>query len=246
MKQLEPKPINISEKYDANLRSYMVGIYSYMSAALGLTGLVAIFSAYSQTIIDLLYIVTDKQLVGLSPFGWIVAIAPIGISLIFSSGLNKMNILTVQMLFWLYSILLGLSLSSIFLIYTGESIANIFFITAITFGSMSLYGYTTKADLTSLGSFLFMGLIGLIITTLVNLFLKNSGLTFAISIIGVFIFIGLTAFDTQRIKNIYFVAETNDNELIAKVTIISALVLYLDFINMFMYLLQLFGKRKKE
>jgi len=153
-----------------------------------------------------------------------------------------MSAAKAQTVFWIFSGLMGISLSSILLIYTGDSIARVFFITSATFGAMSIYGYTTKRDLTKLGSFLFMGLIGIIIASLVNIFLKSSMMYFIISILGVLIFVGLTAYDTQKIKNMY--ASTDTGEMIGKKAVMGALTLYLDFINLFIMLLRLFGQRR--
>jgi uncharacterized protein len=159
-----------------------------------------------------------------------------------SYGINRMQASTAQAIFWVYAGVMGLSLASVFLVFTGESIARVFFITAGTFASMSLYGYTTQRDLSQWGSFLFMGLIGIIIASLVNIFLASSALTFAISVIGVLVFVGLTAYDTQQIKEMYF--ENDDAQTAGKKAVMGALRLYLDFINLFMMLLQLFGTRR--
>jgi uncharacterized protein len=159
-----------------------------------------------------------------------------------SYGINRMQASTAQAIFWVYAGVMGLSLASVFLVFTGESIARVFFITAGTFGAMSLYGYTTQRDLSQWGSFLFMGLIGIIIASLVNIFLASSALQFAISVIGVIVFVGLTAYDTQQIKEMYF--ENDDAQTAGKKAIMGALRLYLDFINLFMMLLQLFGTRR--
>src|SRR5690606_30635365 len=177
---------------------------------------------------------------GLSGLGWIVTLAPLGLVLWMSFGLERMSTSTAQLLFWVFSVAMGLSLSSIFLVYTGESIARTFFITAGTFGAMSLYGYTTKKDITGWGSFLFMGLIGIILASLVNLFLQSSGLAFAVSVIGVFIFIGLIAYDTQRLKMMYYQMGGNSAAL-GEVAIMGALSLYMDFINLFLHLLRFVG-----
>jgi FtsH-binding integral membrane protein len=229
---------------DAGLRAYMLRIYNYMASALALTGIVALFAANSPFFLSLLYQVNEAGLpVGISGFGWLVMFAPIGLVLWLSIGIERMSMFTAQALFWGYAGLLGLSLSSIFLTYTGESIARTFFVTAGTFGAMSLYGYTTKRDLTGMGSFLMMGLIGLLVASLVNIFLKSSGLAFATSVIGVLIFVGLTAWDTQKLKGMYYQVGGNAQAL-AKVSIMGALSLYMDFINIFMYLLRFMGERR--
>jgi FtsH-binding integral membrane protein len=173
---------------------------------------------------------------------WVVALSPLAFVLVLSFGINKLSVSTAQIVFWAFAAVMGLSLSSIFLVYTDASIAKVFFITAATFGAMSLWGYTTKRDLTGMGSFLMMGLIGLIIAMVVNIFLQSSMLEFAISAIGVLIFVGLTAYDTQRIKESYSASFGTD--VLAKGAIMGALSLYLDFINLFMMLLRLFGNRE--
>jgi FtsH-binding integral membrane protein len=173
---------------------------------------------------------------------WVVALAPLGVVMYMSFGIRGMSASRAQTLFWVFSFLMGLSLSTIFLQYTGASIARVFFITSITFGSMSIYGYTTKRDLTGLGSFLFMGLIGIIIASIVNIFMQSPAIYFAVSILGVLIFVGLTAYDTQKIKNMYMAYDSG--EVAAKKAIMGALTLYLDFINLFIMLLRLFGQRR--
>ena len=217
---------------DVGLRDYMLRIYNYMASGLALTGIVAYFFAQSG-----LYIAIAR-----TPLIWLVMLAPLGLVLWLSYGINRMQASTAQALFWVYAALMGVSLASVFLVFTGESVARVFFITAGTFGAMSLYGYTTQRDLSQWGSFLFMGLIGIIIASLVNIFLASSALQFAISVIGVIVFVGLTAYDTQQIKDMYF--ENDDDQTAGKKAIMGALRLYLDFINLFMMLLQLFGARR--
>ena len=220
--------------YDAGLREYMVKVYNFMAAALGISGLVAFLAASSPALMQTLF--------G-TPLAWVVMLAPLGFVFFFSYKLNSISAAKAQTYLWIYSALMGLSLASIFVIYTGTSIARVFFITASTFGAMSLYGYTTKKDLSGMGSFLMMGLIGLIIASLVNIFLKSSAMEFAISLIGVFIFIGLTAYDTQRIKQNYYHA-SGDSEMIGKMAVMGALNLYMDFINLFLMMLRFFGDRR--
>jgi FtsH-binding integral membrane protein len=169
-------------------------------------------------------------------------LAPLGVVLYMSAKINKMAASTAQTTFWVFASLMGISLSSIFLTYTGASITRVFFITSITFGAMSLYGYTTKRDLTKLGSFLMMGLIGIIVASVVNMFMRSTMMDFVISILGVLIFVGLTAYDTQKIKNMYVASDTG--ELMGKKAVMGALTLYLDFINLFIMLLRLFGQRR--
>ena len=177
-----------------------------------------------------------------SPLMWVVMLAPLGIVFYMSFGIRKMSAAKAQTTFWIFAGLMGASLASIFLVYTGASITRVFFITAGTFGAMSIYGYTTKRDLTKFGSFLMMGLIGIIIASLVNIFLKSSMMYFIISILGVLIFVGLTAYDTQKIKNMY--VSSDSGEVIGKKAVMGALTLYLDFINLFIMLLRLFGQRR--
>ncbi len=217
---------------DVGLRDYMLRIYNYMASGLALTGIVAYVFAQSG-----LYVAIAR-----TPLIWLVMLAPLGLVMWLSYGINRMQASTAQALFWVYAALMGVSLASVFLVFTGESVARVFFITAGTFGAMSLYGYTTQRDLSQWGSFLFMGLIGIIIASVVNIFLASSALQFAISVIGVIVFVGLTAYDTQQIKEMYF--ENDDAQTAGKKAIMGALRLYLDFINLFMMLLQLFGSRR--
>ena len=218
---------------DVGLRQYMLQVYNYMASGLALTGIVAYAVSTSETAMQAIF--------GTGLF-WVVVLAPLGLVFFLSARINRMRASTAQALFWVYAAMMGLSLASIFIMYTGTSIARVFFITAGTFAAMSLYGYTTKRDLTKWGSFLFMGLIGIIIASVVNMFLASSALHFVISVIGVLVFVGLTAYDTQAIKNIYSAAD--DSETYGKKAIMGALKLYLDFINLFIMLLHLFGDRR--
>jgi FtsH-binding integral membrane protein len=229
--------------YDAGLRSYMLRIYNFMASGLALTGIVALFTANSDAMQALLYAQNAQGQVGPSGLGWLVMFAPLGLVLWMSFGINRISASFAQGLFWAFSIVMGLSLSSIFLMYTGESIARTFFVTAGTFGAMSLYGYTTKKDLSGWGSFLIMGLIGLILASVVNIFLQSSALAFATSVIGVLIFVGLTAYDTQKIKAMYYQLGSS-GEMAAKMAIMGALNLYMDFINIFLHLLRFMGERR--
>jgi len=217
---------------DVGLRQYMLRIYNYMASGLALTGIVAYVAAASGFY---------HSIAG-TPLLWVVMLAPLGLVFWLSAGINRMSASTAQLLFWVYAGLMGLSLAGIFLVFTGASIARVFFITAGTFAAMSFYGYTTQRDLTQFGSFLFMGLIGIVIASLVNIFIASSALQFAISVIGVIVFVGLTAWDTQRIKEMY--VEYDDGQMAGKKAIMGALTLYLDFINLFVMLLQLFGQRR--
>jgi FtsH-binding integral membrane protein len=217
---------------DVGLRQYMLRIYNYMASGLALTGIVAYVAAAS----GFYYQIAS------TPLMWVIMLAPLGLVFWLSAGINKMSAGTAQLLFWVYAGLMGLSLGGIFLVYTGASIARVFFITAGTFAAMSLYGYTTKRDLTQFGSFLMMGLIGIIIASLVNMFIASSALQFAISVIGVIVFVGLTAWDTQQIKEMYVASD--DGQVAGKKSIMGALRLYLDFLNLFLMALQLFGQRR--
>ena len=217
---------------DQALRSYMLRVYNLMASGLLLSGIVAAVIAMSPAV---------QQVVFQPGLVWLFILAPIGILFAMSFGINKWSAGTVQVMYWLMVAAFGVSLSTIFMAYTAESIVRVFFITAATFGAMSLYGYTTKRDLSGWGTFLFMGLIGILIASVVNIFIGSSMLQFVVSVIGVLVFTGLTAYDTQRIKAIY--AESDHSEVHEKKAIMGALTLYLDFINMFIFLLQLFGNR---
>ena len=225
---------------DEGLRSYMLKVYNYMGIGLVVTGLVAYFS--NQAAVSNGQLTAWGELLYTSPLMWVVALAPLGFVLVLSFGINKLSVGAAQATFWAFAAVMGLSLSSIFMVYTDASIAKVFFITAATFGAMSLYGYTTKRDLTGIGNFLIMGLIGLIIASIVNIFLASGPLDFAISVIGVLIFVGLTAYDTQKIKESYH--ESFGADVLAKGAIMGALSLYLDFIKLFMMLLRLIGNRE--
>jgi FtsH-binding integral membrane protein len=218
---------------DVGLRQYMLTVYNYMTGGLVVTGLVAYFVAQSPTLLGAIY--------G-TPLRWVVMLAPVGFAMLFGFRIQAMRASSAQMLYWVFAAVMGLSLSFIFIAYTNMSVARVFFITAGTFAGMSLYGYTTKRDLAGVGSFMFMGLIGVIIASLVNLFLQSSALMFAISVIGVAVFVGLTAWDTQRIKEMY--AAGDSAEMGTKKAILGAFQLYLDFINLFVMLLQLMGNRR--
>ncbi len=232
--------------WDEGLRSYMLKVYNYMATGVLLTGIIALLSFKISVVTD-----ANGVISGFTSFGnalffsglkWVVMLAPLGIVFYMSFGINKMSSAKAQTVFWIFAALMGLSLSWILLVYTGVSVARVFFISSTTFGAMSIYGYTTKRDLTKLGSFLFMGLIGIIIASLVNIFLKSSMMYFVISILGVLIFVGLTAYDTQKIKNMY--SSSDSGEIIGKKAVMGALTLYLDFINLFIMLLRLFGQRR--
>jgi FtsH-binding integral membrane protein len=216
---------------DAGLRSYMLRIYNQMAAGVGLTALVA----------WLTYQFTGPALLE-NPLMWVFILAPLVLVFFISARINTLSVPTARWLFFAYAALVGVSLSTLFHIYTNSSITRVFFITAATFGALSLFGYTTRRDLSGLGTFLFMGLIGIIIASLVNLFLRSTGLDWLISVVGVGVFAGLTAYDTQRIKAMY--DSTDDETSTGRKSVIAALSLYLNFINLFMMLLRLAGGRR--
>jgi FtsH-binding integral membrane protein len=229
---------------DAGLRAHMIRVYNYMTAGVALTGLVA-WLAFSAAVTQTdggLQLTSFGQLIFQSPLMWVLVLAPLGLVFLISFGINRLSAGTALALFFLYAGLLGLSLASIFLIYTGTSITRVFFISAATFGALSLWGYTTQRDLSGMGSFMFMGLIGIIIASLVNIFLHSSGLDWAISVIGVVVFAGLTGWDTQRIKEMY--SAQDDGTIAGRKAVMGALSLYLDFINLFLMMLRLFGDRR--
>jgi hypothetical protein len=227
---------------DAGLREYMLRVYNYMASGLALTGIIAYFSANTPAIINMLYVAGPDGTVQATGLAYVAMFSPLAFVLVLSFGINKMQASTAQAVFWAFAAVMGLSLANIFLLYTGASITRVFFITAGTFAGMSLYGYTTKRDLTGMGSFLMMGLFGIIIASIVNMFMQSSAMHFVISVLGVLIFVGLTAYDTQKIKSVYL--EADGAEVMTKKAIMGALTLYLDFINLFIMLLRLFGDRK--
>jgi FtsH-binding integral membrane protein len=218
---------------DVGLRSYMISVYNYMAMGLGFTGLIAYLVAGQPTLMQAIF--------G-GPQAYVVMFAPIILVMLVGAKLQKYNFATIQTLFWVFAGLMGLSLSSIFMVYELGSIAKTFFITASMFGTMSIYGYVTQRDLTSMGSFLHMGVIGLIIASIVNMFMQSGAMQYAISIITVLVFTGLTAYDTQTIKSLYHPNVSKDN--LGKIAIYGAIQLYIDFINIFLAILQLFGNRR--
>lgn len=219
---------------DLGLRSYMIGVYRNMAIALGITGLFAFLFASSPMLMNLIY--------G-TPLRWLVMLAPLGMVIFMSTRFMYMSNESAKLSLWVYSGLMGVSLSSVFLIYTGESIARAFFITASVFGGMSIYGYSTKKDLTSLNSFLIMGLLGIIIASLANIFMQSGAVSFVVSIAAVIVFSLLTAYDTQRLKNVYYQV-ASDATTAEKVAIFGALCLYMDFINLFIQFMHFFGQRR--
>jgi FtsH-binding integral membrane protein len=217
---------------DAGLRSYMLSVYNYMASGVLLTGIVALLFANSGL---------AEQVLS-TPLRWVIMLAPLAFVMVMSFGINRISTPTLQMLFWAFATVMGLSMSSIFLVFTGVSIAQTFFAVAVGFLGLSLYGYTTKRDLSGFGTFLIMGVIGLLVAMIINLFLQSPAMMYAISAIGVLLFAGLTAYDTQKIKSMYaYVAGT---DMMGKVVIMGALNLYLDFVNMFTFLLNFMGSRE--
>ncbi len=237
---------------DQGLRAYMLRVYNYMTLGLAITGAAAL-GIYMLAVSDVptsaaiapnVYLTELGVALFLSPLRWVVIFAPFAAILFLNFRVDRLSVGAAQSIFWVYAALVGVSLSSIFLVYTHDSIVRVFFITAAAFGGLSLYGYTTSRSLSAMGSFLIMGLFGLIIAMLVNLFLASSMLQFVISVAGVLIFSGLTAWDTQRIKEMYFAGD--DDVVAGRKAIMGALTLYLDFINLFVMLLQLFGNRNSN
>ncbi|WP_066555838.1 Bax inhibitor-1/YccA family protein [Croceicoccus bisphenolivorans] len=228
---LNPSVPSTRAGFDAGLRKYMLSIYNYMASGVLLSGIVAIVMANTAFGVGIIT----------SPLMWLIVLSPLAIVFAMSFGANRFSQGTLQILFWAFATLMGMSMSTIFLVYTGESIAATFFATAGAFAGLSLFGYTTKKDLSGFGSFLIMGVIGLIIASVINLFLQSSALYWAISFLGVLIFAGLTAYDTQRLKAQYYHLAGTD--FIGKAVILGALSLYLDFINMFQFLLAFMGQR---
>jgi FtsH-binding integral membrane protein len=217
---------------DAGLRSYMLSVYNYMASGVLLTGIVALLFANS----------AFGQQIMATPLRWLIVLSPLAIVFAMSFGANRMKTSTLQTLFWAFAVLMGMSMSTIFAVYTGVSIAQTFFAVTAGFMGLSLFGYTTKKDLSGIGTFLIMGVVGLIVAMVINIFLQSSALHFAISAIGVLLFAGLTAYDTQKIKSMYaYVAGT---DMMGKTVIMGALTLYLDFINMFQFLLSFMGNRE--
>ena len=222
---------------DAGLRSYMLSVYNYMASGVLLTGIIALlFAPYAAQVL----IAPDGR--GMSGLGWIVTLSPLAFVFAMSFGANRMKTSTLQLLFWGFAAVMGLSMSTLFLVFTGVSIAQAFFATAAAYLGLSVYGYTTKRDLSGFGTFLIMGVVGLLVAMLINMFLQSSAMALAISAIGVLLFAGLTAYDTQRIKSMYFYVQ--GTEMLGKSVVLGALTLYLDFINMFQFLLSFMGNRR--
>ena len=218
--------------FDAGLRSYMLSVYNYMASGVLLTGIVALLFAQSGLAAQVLS----------TPLRYVIMLAPLGFVMVLSFGLNRLSTGAARGLFWAFAVAMGLSLSSIFLVYTGTSIAQTFFASAAAFAGLSLFGYTTKKDLSGFGTFLIMGVVGLLVAMLINIFLQSSVMQLAISGIGVLLFAGLTAYDTQKIKSLYF--QVRGSDFVGKSVVMGALTLYLDFVNMFTFLLQFMGDRR--
>ena len=220
--------------FDAGLRSYMLSVYNYMASGVLWTGIVALLFANSG--------LAAQVLMGPGILKYVIMFAPLAFVMALSFGVHRMSTGTAQLLYWLFATVMGLSLSSIFLVFTGASIAQTFFATSVAFLALSLYGYTTKRDLSAFGTFLIMGVVGLLVAMIINLFLQSPALHYAVSFIGVLLFAGLTAYDTQRIKSLYL--QIAGTDMVGKAAIMGALSLYLDFINMFTFLLQFMGSRE--
>ena len=222
---------------DAGLRSYMLSVYNYMASGVLLTGIIALlFAPYAANVL------LSQSGRGMSGLGWLITLSPLAIVFAMSFGMARMRTSTLQILFWAFAGLMGLSMSTLFLAYTGASIAQTFFATAAAYLGLSLYGYTTKRDLSGFGTFLIMGVVGILVAMLINMFLQSSALALGISAIGVLLFAGLTAYDTQRIKSLYF--QVAGTEMAGKTVVMGALQLYLDFINMLQFLLYFIGNRR--
>jgi uncharacterized protein len=228
--------VEVGASTDEGLRAYMLSVYNYMASGVLLTGIVAVlFAMGSPSLAEQIFLAPGFM-------KWIVMLAPVGLVMWLSFGINKLSEGSAKAIFWVYAALMGASLSTIFLAYTGASIASTFFATAAGFGALSIYGYTTKRDLSGFGKFLLMGLVGLIIASIINVFTRSSTADLIISIIGVFLFAGLTVYDTQKIKNMYWQVQGSDFQ--GKAVVMGALTLYLDFINLFLFLLRFMGDRR--
>lgn len=227
---------------DAGLRAYMLRVYNYMLIGLALTGATAWVTAETPFGQIFYHINPLTHQMGMTFLGLVALFAPLGLVLLMSFRINRMSVGAAQGTFWAYAALVGIGIAPILLVYTGASVALVFFISAATFGAMSLFGYTTRTDLSGFGSFLFMGLIGVVIASVVNMFLHSSMMTFVISVVGVLVFTGLTAYDTQWIKESY--SANDDGTVSGRKAIFGALRLYLDFLNLFLMLLQLLGNRR--
>lgn len=232
-----PQPTTVGREsvaFDAGLRSYMLSVYNYMASGVLLTGIVALLFASSGY--------AAQVLMGPGILKYVIMFSPLAFVMVLSFGITRLSTSTAQLLFWAFATVMGLSMASIFLVFTGQSIATTFFATAAAFAGLSLWGYTTKKDLSAFGTFLVMGVVGLLVAMIINLFVQSTAFQLAISFIGVLLFAGLTAYDTQRIKSLYFHVAGSD--MMGKTVIMGALSLYLDFVNMFTFLLQFMGSRE--
>jgi uncharacterized protein len=232
--------------YDAGLRAHMIRVYNYMAGGVAITGALAWLTFQMSVVQNAAGAITGLTPLGHALFGtplmWVVMLIPLGLVFFMSFRIQNLQASTARTLFFVYAGLLGISLATIFMVYTTTSITRVFFISAAAFGALSLYGYTTQRNLDAMGSFLIMGLLGLIIASLVNIFLKSSGLDWALSVMGVLIFAGLTAWDTQKIKEMF--SPMDDGTVAGRKAVMGALSLYLDFINMFLFMLRFFGDRR--
>lgn len=229
--------------YDEGLRSYMLSIYNYMASGVLLTGLVALLVASNPTLFAIFYAQNaETGRIGLTTMGWVAMLSPLALILVMNFGINKLSEGQLKAAFWAFAGLMGVSMSTIFMQFTGASIAQTFFVTAAGYAGLSLYGYTTKKDLSAMGKFLIMGLVGILLATLANFFFKSAPLQLGINILGVLIFAGLTAYDTQRLKNMYY--ELQGSSFIGKAAVMGALSMYLNFINLFQFLLMFMGQRR--
>lgn len=231
----------VRDTVDGGLRSYMLKVYNYMAGGLCLTALTVYFLLRTG-LIAMFFKISENTVMGLSILGWAMFIAPLIMVFMFNSALRNASLFKVQTMFWLFSFVMGCSISPIMILYTGASVVRVFLISSATFGAMSLYGYTTKKDLTSMGSFLIMGLWGVIISSIVNIFMQSSTLYWVISYVSVAIFVGLTAYDTQKIRSIY--TQRDSEDMLTRKAVAGALELYMDFINLFLNLLRIMGDRR--
>lgn len=235
---------SIIEQAGSKVQTYMSQVYGWMAVGLALTGVVAWFASTNPAVLQLLFTFDGRGYLSLSMLSWVLIIAQLGLVFALSGMIRNLSGSTATTLFMLYSVLSGLTLTSIFIVYTASSIVSVFFITAGMFAALAFYGYTTKRDLSSFGRFLFMGLIGIVIASLVNMFMKSTSLMWAITYIGVFVFAGLTAYDTQKLKAFGEQLSQNDPSAFRRFVILGALTLYLDFINLFLMLLRIMGERR--
>jgi FtsH-binding integral membrane protein len=228
--------------YDEGLRSYMLSIYNYMASGVLLTGIVALLVASTPSLLAVFFAENANGRFGPTLLGWVAMLSPLALIMVMNFGINKLSESTLKLCFWGFAALMGVSMSTIFLQYTGASIAQTFFVTAAGYGALSVYGYTTKRDLSAFGKFLFMGLIGILLAMLANFFFKSGPLQLGINILGTLIFAGLTAYDTQRLKSMYYQLQGSD--VIGKAAIMGALTMYLNFINLFQFMLAFMGQRR--